>query len=225
MTSLPPRVDLYYGIHKALRACMSSVLVDVGRLDCGDDSEVDRVIKAVLQLVHLCESHAMHENKFVHPALETASKGASQALEDDHAEQERALADLRGLADQVRHNDLPARWGHAQRLYTALAVFVADNFKHMQQEEESGNRVLWFHYDDARLANIHRSLVSSIPADETLMTARWMLPAMTPPERLEVLKGMKAGAPRPAFEAVLKVIAPHMEAKSYQRLLDELECA
>lgn len=38
---LPPRVDLYVGIHKAMRALMADILVAVGKMDPADDSEVE----------------------------------------------------------------------------------------------------------------------------------------------------------------------------------------
>ena len=44
-----PRVDMYSGIHKALRALMADTLLAVGRMDAEDDLERAQVTQRVLE--------------------------------------------------------------------------------------------------------------------------------------------------------------------------------
>jgi hypothetical protein len=54
---------------------------------------------------------------------------------------------------------------------------------------------------------------------------RWMVPAMTPAERLQVLQGMQAHAPAPAFAAVLDVVQPHLSSGEWAKLARGLQLA
>src|SRR5512139_1686222 len=80
------RLDMYAGIHKALRALMADVLVAVGRMDPADESEFDWVSSRVLQLADVCTDHLMHENEYLHTALEARQPGASARCAHEHLE-------------------------------------------------------------------------------------------------------------------------------------------
>ena len=90
-----------------------------------------------------------------------------------------------------------------QALYLALALFVADNFQHMHTEETVHNAALWAAYSDAELIGIHDALLATIPPAEMMQVMRWMLPNLNAPERLDVMQGMRSGAPAAVFDAML----------------------
>jgi len=79
LAAAQPRVDMYAGIHKAMRACMADALLAMGRVDPADTAEVDAATARVLDLLDLCDSHLKHENEFVHRAIEARAAGASIA--------------------------------------------------------------------------------------------------------------------------------------------------
>ena len=68
------------------------------------------------------------------------------------------------------------------------------------------------------LIGIHAELVASIPPQEMMFTLRWMVPYMNPAERAEMLLGMKANAPAPAFQAALATVRPHMTQREWEKL-------
>lgn len=219
------RADLYLGIHKALRALMADVLVAVGRMDPADESEFDWVSSRVLQLAEVCTDHLTHENQFLHPALEFFQPGASERVEQEHLAHEAAITRLRDAVQQMRACAGASRERAALALYRQLALFVADNFQHMHVEETAHNQVLWAHYSDAELHALHGRLVASIPPQDMLFTLRWMIPAMTPAERLQVLGDMRAHAPAPAFAAALDVVQPHLDLRGWAKLSQGLGLA
>src|SRR6476620_8086349 len=81
-----PRVDMYAGIHKALRALMADTLLALGRMDSADDLELAQATQRVVELLDFCRSHLAHENEFVHTAIEARAAGASAAIAHEHEE-------------------------------------------------------------------------------------------------------------------------------------------
>jgi hypothetical protein len=217
-----PRMDLYAGIHKALRAFMADTLCAVGRMDADDDLEFAQVTERVLQLLDTCRSHLGHENRFVHPAIEARSPGSAQRIGGEHEEHEQHIARLAQTVAALRAQPAGSRAAAALRLYRELSAFVAENFQHMLVEEGDHNAVLWANYTDEELAGIHAALVGSIPPPEMLMTLRWMVPFMNPAERVGVLQGIRALAPAPVFPAVIDTVRPHLTQREWDKLATAL---
>ena len=217
-----PRMDMYAGIHKALRALMADTLLAVGRMDCGDQLELAQTTQRVVELLDFCYSHLTHENEFVHAAMEARAPGASAAAAHEHAEHEQSIAALREAVEALRASPAEHRPGRAADLYRALALFIAGNFQHMHVEETAHNAVLWARYTDAELIEIHDALVASIPPEEMMFVLRWMVPYMNPAERAGMLGDMKAHAPAPAFAAALGIVRPHLSAREWEKLARSL---
>ncbi|KQT14109.1 hemerythrin domain-containing protein [Ramlibacter sp. Leaf400] len=213
-----PRMDMYSGIHKALRACMADALLALGRLDADDAQDVAAASRRVLDLLDICASHLQHENDFVHRAIEARAAGASAAVAHDHDEHGEHIGHLRSLTQALQGSAPGGRAVLAQQLYRQVALFTAENFRHMNVEETAHNAVLWARYTDAELAAVHDALVASIPPEKMMQIARWMLPALNPAERLAVLSDIRGKAPAPAFEAMLEVARPHLTAGEWAKL-------
>ncbi|AOF86053.1 hemerythrin HHE cation binding domain protein [Hydrogenophaga sp. RAC07] len=197
------RFNLYAGIHKALRALMTDTLLTVGRADPGDAADVNHAVTRVVELMNLCTSHVNHENNFVHPALEARCPGVCGPIAQEHDGHLHHIAHLRDAAVSLLKTEAGEREPALQALYLALALFVADNFQHMHAEETVHNSALWAAYSDAELVGIHDALLATIEPAEMMLVMRWMLPQLNAPERLEVMQGMRAGAPAPVFEGML----------------------
>jgi hypothetical protein len=220
-----PRVDMYTGIHKALRALMSDTLLAVGRMDCDDDLERAQVCHRVLELLDFCAAHLKHENDFIHSAIEARAPGASQHIAGEHVEHEQHLAALGARVAQLLACPPPQRAALTLALYRELSLFIADNFQHMHVEETAHNAVLQANYSDAELNAIHDALVASIPPAEMMYIARWLVPFMNPAERTGMLSDMQAHAPAPAFDAVIDTVRPHLTDREWGKLARSLGMA
>lgn len=218
-----PRMDMYAPIHKAMRLWMSETLTRVGMTDAGDGPQVRETLAAVRALLDGCIAHLTHENEFVHPALERARPGTSAQIAGEHGQHADAVEELAELALVVETAEGDARATALQRLYRALALFVAENLEHMHYEETEHNAVLWAHYTDAELQALEESLVASIPPQEMMGILHWMLPAMSAPERLAMLSGMRAGAPAPAFQAALSLARARLSPGEWTKLARGLD--
>jgi hypothetical protein len=217
-----PRMDLYAGIHKALRAFMTDTLGRVGRLDVFDADESARTLAQLEGLLTLCESHIAHENQFVHAAIEARAPSGSARIADEHVEHLHSIAALRAEARDLAAAPAADRMALALRLYRHLALFVAENFQHMHIEETVHNAALWAHYSDAELAAIHGRLMAVIPPEENLLVARWMLPALSPTERAGMLGAVAPTMPAPVFDAILGHVQPHVDDAGWTKLMRAL---
>ena len=218
-----PRMDMYAGIHKAIRAMMADTLLAVGRMDVDDGLDMARVTERVLELLEFCASHLHHENEFVHTAIEARAPGGSARIAHEHKEHERSIAALAASVAALRAAEAPQRATAALALYRSLSLFIAENFQHMHVEETAHNAVLWARFTDAELMDIHNSLVASIPPAEMMTVARWMVPFMNPAERTAMLSGVRQNAPAPAFHAMLDTVRPHLSDAEWAKLARSLD--
>jgi len=212
------RYNIYTLIHKGLRAWMCDVLTTVGRMDPHDPVDVAAGLGEVRALLAGCESHLVHENEHLHTALEARAPASSAATALDHVHHEQSLAALEATIRAVEGATGSARVAAALRLYRQLALFVAENFQHMQVEETENHAVLTAHYNEAEVFAIEQAIVGSLAPEEKMTVMRWMAPAAAPHERAALLSGMQQNAPRPAFEAVLGLVKPHLTDREWAKL-------
>jgi len=221
----PLRHDIYAGIHKGLRAFMCETLLRFGRLDPDDAAEVAGSLDALEALLEMCAAHLVHENEVIHPVLEMASSGASEAAGEDHVDHEYAIERLRQLGNDVRQSAPFERAEAVLRLYRALSCFVGENLLHMQLEENEHNAQLWRALTDAELRSLEGRIVASLSPRELMQCVRWMVPAMSPAERLEMLGPMAAAMPPTVFDDVFSMLRGVMSAKDLEKLASGLRRA
>lgn len=219
----PQRFDLYGTIHKAMRHIMCELLMEAGRLDVTDAAACQSLCADVSTFADFCCSHIEHENNFVHTALDARLPGASQRIAGEHRQHEEDIAALQARARALAAAAPQERGACAAMLYHSLALFMAHNLAHMYLEEVQHNQQLWAHYRDDELLAIHEALVATVPPAEMAYTMRWMLPAMTPQERVMVLRGVQASAPAPAFEGVMDLAREVLPDAAWRELAREFK--
>jgi len=219
------RPNLYSGVHKGLRLFMSETLATLGRTDPADREELERALDQVRDLLAIASSHLRHENDFMHPALEACAHGASYRTADEHDEHLEAIEALHRDLAQAHASTGALVAPAVDALYRRLARFVAENFEHMEVEETHNMAILWDALDDAQLRSIHDELVAAIEPQEMAVYLRWILPAVSHPERLGMLEGMRASAPPEVFEGVLAIARDRLSRRDYGKLAGALGVA
>ncbi|MGZ5155979.1 MAG: hemerythrin domain-containing protein [Caldimonas sp.] len=214
----PARMDLYVSIHKALRSFMADTLVRIGCIDVTDAGDRDAALGQLEQLLDLCLGHLRHENEFVHTAIEARQPAGSSRIADEHAEHVETIAELRAEVVALRSAGAGEADRLALRLYRHLALFVGENFQHMHVEETAHNALLWQHYSDRELAELHGRILASISPPEHVVVARWMVPASTPAERAQIVAGAKAQMPPEALLGLMGVVRPHLDDAGWTKL-------
>ncbi len=216
--NLAHRHNIYILIHKALRACMADVLVAVGRMDPHDSDDVGAAAVSVRRLLEFARSHLQAEEDWVHPALEARRSGSSAETRADHLQHREAFDMLETSLRALQSSAGDARETAALRLYRHLALFVADNLQHMHVEETENHATLIECYSEEEILAIEGRIIGSHTPAETAAAMRWMVPAASAPERAVLLTGIRQNAPRPAFEAILALVRPHLSARDCTKL-------
>ena len=213
-----PRLDFYATIHKAWRQYMIDTLGRVGRMDVDDDADCQATLDQVEALLLQLRAHLEHENRFVHPAIEARRPGGAQVTAADHEGHLESIRNLDDEARALRQARGEQRHERGLRLYRHLALFIAENFEHMQVEERDNNAALWALYSDAELQQLHGRLLASIGPAEMAVTTRWMAAALNPRELAELYIGMRATAPLEAFNALLGVARSVLDDQRWAKL-------
>ena len=221
-TDTARRHDIYLFVHKGLRSFMGDVLTAVGRLDAEDSGEVTRVLAQVRGLLDMCRSHLDKENEYIHPAMEARRPASSARTAQDHVGHERAIGEIEADVRAVESVSGEVRTVAAAKLYRHLAVFVAENFTHMEVEETENNAVLWATHTDAELMAIEQAIVASIPPEQKAVTLRWMAPSLTPCERAGLFTGLKRNVPDEIFASMLTLVKPHLGNRDWSKLMAAL---
>jgi hypothetical protein len=213
-----PRHDIYRLIHKALRAFMSDTLTSVGSMDPHDDAERSTVLAQVRQLLEVCRSHLEHENHFLHAAMEERAPGSTRHTAGDHAEHAHWFEGLKSACVVAEEAQGQARAAAAAILYRKLALFVGENFVHMNVEETENNEVLWRTHSDAELVAIEGAIIASLSPQEKQFSGRWMLPMVTPEERALVVNNMRMSLPPQAFAGILTMLMQSLSDSNWRKL-------
>lgn len=200
------RFDPYALIHKALRKAQCDMLVRLGQADFKNPATTS-LLTDLRQLLTFGSQHIAHEEVFVHPVLKARAPGATDALDAQHGSHRAAFETLEDLIAQLAVAPADEKAAFGRRLYLTYSAFVAHDLEHMLEEETVGNAQLWALFSDDELHQIERAIVASLTPEKAMLSMKLMIPAINRDERAILLGGMKAHAPKPAFDAVMEVIA------------------
>jgi hypothetical protein len=81
---------------------------------------------------------------------------------------------------------------------------------------------LWRHYSDDELRRIEGAIVGSETPEELAVGMRWMLPSLTPSERVGLLAGARQGLPPPAFQWLMGLAQEALPSEDFARLVRAL---
>jgi hypothetical protein len=218
----PGRHDIYLLVHKGLRAFMVEVLTRVGRIDVDDDAEVSEALAQTRGLLELCRAHLEKEERYIHPRMEARRPGSTARTTHDHEGHVQAFEQLERDVCTVEENTELARAAAVTRLYRNLAVFIAENFVHMQTEETENNVILWATHSDAELMALQQAIVASLSPEQQAAFLRWMAPYLTPAERATLLGGLKRNAPTQVFGNILAMLKPYLDVRDWSKLMAAL---
>lgn len=213
-----PRYNVYGLIHKALRLAMTETLPVVGRLDASDAAEVTDAIVRVRELLAFCKHHLEVENAMVHPFIESRAPGTTAGIAAEHEQHEASLAELERSLDTLGRASAATRADAAAHLYAKLANFVGENLVHMNEEETVHNRALWNAYTDEELAALENRVKNAQTPEQMRSALRWMLPAMSPAERVRLLAAVRDAAPPPVYSGIVALARAHVDAAGWRKL-------
>lgn len=218
--------DLYGPIHKGLRLALADLQVRLGSTDFENPDAAAAVLDALSAQLELSELHLEDEERFIHPALEQRIAASTPALVEAHDHHRHSFDELRRLTEAVAAAAPGQKQAAGRLLYLRFSRFVADDFAHMHHEETVTLPLLQSAFSDDELAAIEQQIVGQLPPDKLTACMRLMLPAMSPPERLLTMAGIRQGAPAEVFSLIVEEAAkPGLAAEDWRALSAALELA
>lgn len=196
-------VDLYRDIHKGIRAELFAITATAGSLDPGN--RVDRTALAdhVVSVGAVLESHAHHEDAVIDPVLVEHLPALAEQIQSDHEAIEARFAGIVELATTLVGVDHSDQRRLAHLLHLELATFTGAYLVHQDLEERQVMPELERRVGVDAVIAMHGAIVGSIPPDEMARSLAFMLPAMNVFDRVELLDGIRLGAPAPVFDGVV----------------------
>jgi hemerythrin-like domain-containing protein len=186
---MKPRIDFYTKVHKGLRAALFDFSRQAATLDYADAGAVAPLAAALRELLDRLDLHAAHEERFIHPLLSEKLDGTR--FDAEHAALQPAQEDLAARLQGVIDARVEERRDRGLAFYRALNLFIARYLEHIDREEQT-MPVLWERCTDEELAGVLERFGASRPLAEALADIGWILPALSAPERAELVGGMSA---------------------------------
>jgi hemerythrin HHE cation binding domain-containing protein len=194
--------DFYKDIHKGIRYSLFQTTIALGSVDPADDAARAVVVEQVRGITHLLDQHAEHENDFIVPVLEVHAPELADVIHVVHPQLDRRVADLRNLAAEVQVTGGTRARAAVHSLYLELASFTSAYLEHQHFEERTCMYALADALPVDELIAIDQAIVGSIPPDELANGLSVMLPAMNIDDRVELLVGIREGAPLKVFAGI-----------------------
>jgi hypothetical protein len=216
-------VDLYRDIHKAIRTELFAVTAEAGRLDPSQGIARAALATQVRDVVAFLVAHAEHEDRAIQPTLESRLPDLAERVEVDHLTLEARMDDLVAMAEESAALTVPDAGARVHRLYLELASFTSDYLAHQDVEERVIMPALEAAVGVDEVVLIHQAIVGSIPPDEMARSLSLMLPAMNVDDRVEMLGGMRAGAPAEVFDGVWSLARSVLEPTDATALARRLD--
>ncbi len=213
----PVALDLYRDIHKGIRTELFALTSGAGQLDPTDTAGRVDLAAYVHSVTDFLVRHAEHEDGAVEPVLVSVLPELAAQVEEEHAVLEGRMLSLGALADSTASATSDHR-NQVHQLYRELASFTGAYLAHQDVEERVIMPALEAAIGVEAVVGIHVQILSSIPPDEMARGLAIMLPAMNVDDRVEVLGGMRAGAPPEVFAGVWSLAGSVLTASDHAAL-------
>jgi hypothetical protein len=199
----PTRHNMYYAVHKGLRRSQCSLLAAIGATDFSDVAAADRVIADIRSFLALAKSHLDSENNVIHAAVRQRAPAATQHADEDHDDHARSFTEIESILRTIEDSPASDRDGAARALHLRYALFVADDLRHMHEEETELLGHMHALFNDDELREIEGDIIAKIAPASMMGFLRSIIPALSHPERVGMLSQMKQAMPPEVFAGIL----------------------
>ena len=198
------RFNSFNMIHKALRAMMYDAALTLQQTYFADVEEAEIALAKVEAVVNEFEQHAYHEDTFMLPAIEAFEPQLVEEFEKEHVADIEIGNRLQTLLHIYRSLETDEeRINCGSCISKSFRDFMVFNINHMSKEEIEINRILWANYTDEELLELNRRLTASIPPEQKMVSAKWMLRSINKAEAISWLQAVKETSPSFVFDALI----------------------
>jgi hypothetical protein len=217
------RYNSFNMIHKALRAMMYDTALTLQQTYFADVQEAEVALDKVESTVSEFERHAHYEDTFMLPAVEAFEPALVEQFEKEHVEDMEIGNRLQTLLNIYRSlQTSEERIICGSCINKSFRDFMVFNIEHMAKEEIEINRVLWANYTDQELLELNERLTASIPPEQKMFAAKWLMRSINKSEAITWLQAVKETSPAFVFEALVDLAHAELPEKIRSEVLDSV---
>lgn len=206
------KIDLFTQIHKAIRALLFDTARLLQKADFGNEQEMDEVLNRLELVLEMLEEHALHEDRFIFPAVEAVFPGATLECEQEHRAYEKKIQCLQALMQQLKETtSSKARQGQSGIINRCYADFLAFQLVHMNHEEEQVLDVSQELLLPDALQAIRHQIQANSNVTNYSIWVQWRLSSLSMPELVSLFEQLRM-VPMPVYQlfrqTAERVLAP-----------------
>ena len=208
--------------HKGLRNGLSQFSLLAGRTDYSNPQQVATLHQVGREIFLFLNSHASDENNVSLAELEKRAPNTSKHITDDHEEIHQFQSELENLLERLHADENIDKMSEGKKFYDRLNIFHAAYLKHMTVEDGEIQDLLWDNFSDEELMAHRNQIMGTMQPQTLLVMFKYIIAALSPAERIGLLRGFKTNAPEPFFNQSLDVIRPTLAQAEWDALMDGL---
>jgi hypothetical protein len=206
--------------HKGLRNALSQLQLLAGKTSYSNQREVEQLYKLGIDVFKILNIHTADENEVTLVELEQRCAGCSRHDLDDHENIHLAQDKLENLLANIYANSKAGQeiTEDGEEFYLAFSEFHGTYLEHTAEEERVTQPMLWKYFTDEELASHRGKIMARNPPQTLLIWFRFVIPAQSHKERIELLTGFKKMAPASFFNEAMQVIKQVLAEKAFDEL-------
>jgi len=223
-TKLMLRFNPFNRIHKGLRALLYHSSLSLQRTDFSNEHQIKNILEKLTELIELFEQHAQTEEQHTLSMLKKIAPNIVADFKKLHTQDRQLGEELKTAIASVKEAKAKeARLKAAFQLQITLTEFAAFHLLHMNREETVLNEKLWQHFGDEEIMAVMVKLQASVPPDQMVKYAYWMLKGLSMNEIIEWYKDIKVTQSSSVFENHKQIAQLALSESEYETLYDALK--
>ncbi len=217
------RYNIFYQVHKGLRAMLYDTAILLQRTDFSNDEETTVIAGRIHEVVILFDKHAHSEDSNILSAIESLEPSAASLFAEEHIKDHELSNRLTALINMLHAavgTEEKEELGSALR--AAYTEFVAFNLYHMAKEENQLNQLLWKHFSDEQLHGITMQIISKIPVDQLGVFNVWMMRGLSNNEISHWLIQVKNTAPDEVFNGMMQLAETELPWERFSLIAESI---
>jgi hemerythrin superfamily protein len=199
------REDLFTLIHKALRALLYDLGLELQTNDFTDKIATLGLLPRIPHDLEVCTEHANAEEGFIFPDMRDLESELVAILESEHQDIESLGSVVVGIMGEVDALEDPDELITAGiRLNQAFNEYTAFFLRHLNYEEKTILPASQEYFSDEQLRAMRAAIMESQSPEQNIENTGWILRSANNNELAHTLMGMKAsGMPPEILEGIM----------------------
>lgn len=216
------RPDVYTKVHKGLRRALFELSLTAGNTDFTNDESLVSLAKVYHEVIKFLEEHGKNEELYQLPVLERKFPGVTKSNNKQSEIIKSKLKLLKRSFNNLVFSSTNDRKLKGDVFYHLLNEFIADYLILMKDEELETTRLFSKHCSDEEIISSFKNIIDNTSPQDMMMMLKYIIPALSHSERVELLAGIKKCAPKPAFNSVIVLAQSLLPADEWETLRDEI---